>query len=142
MSTVDEEKAHRITKLTHLRRGKKGAITKRISKLQQYNKDGLSRTKIKFLLTALYECYRLLEADCNELFALMSTPDVEWLEEVKSSIDECAADVTEYLTLHEADSVSSGKSFTDSWVQKHAPNIQENTDPYDRDHSDGKTTTE
>ena len=97
-NTVDNE--GRIQKLMHLRRGKKGAITKRIAKLQQHMNDGLSRTKIKFLLTALYECVRLLTVDCDELFSLMTEPDVEWLEEVKSSVDECAADVTAYLDQH------------------------------------------
>ncbi len=121
MSKVEDEA--RITKLKHLRTGKKSGITKRITKINQLINDNGSRTKIKFLMTALYECYRALKDDCEELFQLMESPDNAWLEDVKASIDECAGDVSEYLSTHQDDSTSSGKSFTDSWVLKHAPNV-------------------
>ena len=119
MSTVDKEA--RITKLTNLRTEKKAGITKRITKLNQLIKDNASRSKIKYLATCLYECFRLLQHDCDELFSLMETPDSEWLEDVKSGIDECLADVSEYISAHQDDSTSSGNSFTDSWARKHAP---------------------
>ena len=119
MSNVDKES--RITKLTNLRTGKKSGITKRITKLNQLINDNASRSKIKYLATCLYECYRLLQHDCEELFSLMDTPDSEWLEDVKSGIDECLADVSEYISAHQDESTSSGNSFTDSWARKHAP---------------------
>ena len=66
----------RITRLKHLRRGKKASLTKRLAKIQQMISDGkASRTKLKFLMTAAYECLQAVTQDCNELFDLVPEPD-------------------------------------------------------------------
>ena len=116
----------RITRLKHLRRGKKASLTKRLAKIQQMISDmKVSRTKLKFLMTAAYECLHAVTLDCNELFDLVPDLDSEWLEDLKSDVDECAAEVTEHLSAREEDDPSSGASLTDSWVRKHAPNFSE-----------------
>ena len=120
------DESERITKLKNLRRGKKAGISKRLAKIKQLTSDGnASRTKLKFLMTAVYECLKLLTTDCDELFSLMSEPDPEWLEEIKAEIDECAAEVNEHLEARQDDQSSSCASMTDSWVRQNAPFFSE-----------------
>ena len=116
----------RITRLKNLRRGKKASLTKRLTKIKQMVSDGkASRTKLKFLMTAAYECLRAVTLDCNELFELVTDPDSEWLEDLKSEVDDCAAEVKEHVEARAEDDVSSGASLTDSWVRDHAPMFSE-----------------
>ena len=84
-----------------------------------------SRTKLRFLMTAAYECLNAVTLDCNELFGLVMDPDSEWLEDLKTEVDECAAEVTEHISARHEDDSSSGASLTDSWVRAHAPNFSE-----------------
>lgn len=116
-----EEKELRITKLKHLRRGKKGSITKRVETINRIISEGGSRTKIKFLMTATYSVLRTLITECEELFQLMTEPDSEWLEDVKTTVDECAAEVSEYLENRRQDAPSTTDSLTDSWVRQYEP---------------------
>ena len=116
----------RVTRLKNLRRGKKASLTKRLAKLKQMVADGkASRTKLRFLMTAAYECLHAVTLDCNELFSMVTDPDSEWLEDLKTEVDECAAEVSEHLSLRQEDDSSSGASLTDSWVRAHAPNFSE-----------------
>ena len=107
----------RINKLENLRRGKKAGISKRLASIKQLTTDGgASRTKIKFLMTAAYECLNAVSLDCKELFELKPSPDPEWLEELKAEVDECAGDVNAHLEERREEGSSSGASITDSWV--------------------------
>ena len=58
----------RITRLRNLRRGKKTSLSKRLAKIKQMIADGnASRTKLRFLMTAAYECLHAVTLSCNEL---------------------------------------------------------------------------
>ena len=111
-----------IAKLKRLRAGKKGSITKRIDQLSKLISECGSRTKIKYLLTALLEVQKAAKKLCNELSCLVEEPDVEWMEEVDHTVDTCVSEVQEYIDSRRDDAASSA-SITGSWIREHGPNL-------------------
>ena len=68
---MSDKEDPRVTKLKHLRRGKKASITKRLDTIKRILSEGGSRVKLKFLMSAAYDVLRAVTADCTELFKLM-----------------------------------------------------------------------
>ena len=60
---------------------------------------------------------------CNELTSLTVDPGQEWFEEVSRRVDACAADVQDYIDSRRCDPASTSASMTNSWIEKHAPNM-------------------
>ena len=61
----EDETERRVVKIKRLRAGKKGSITKRIDQVLQLIKENASRTKIKYLMTALQEVQAAASDLCN-----------------------------------------------------------------------------
>ena len=124
MDGIDEcVNEQRVAKLKRIRAGKKGSITKRIDQLLALIEARGSRTKIKYLLSSMLEVFNATKEVCNELTSLTVDPDQEWFEEVSMRVDTCAADVRDYIDSRRCDPASTSASMTNSWIEKHAPNM-------------------
>ena len=109
----------RITQLTNSKRGKKGSITKRITQIDRIVGDGGSRSQIKYLVDALLEVKKALQAVCDELVTLSPDTDSEWIDTENLRIDTCVSEAKAYLERRANDPPST-EGLTDSWVDKHA----------------------
>ena len=103
-----------VNKLKRVRAGKKGSVTKRIEQLTRLVSEGGSRTKIKYLFSALEEKYKEVGQLCVKIESLTDEEDTCWLEEVKMRFDSCAADVYDYLEARKDDPPSTSPNFTAS----------------------------
>ena len=121
MTEVQSSEENKVAKLKRQRAGKKGSITKRIEQLNRLLSEGGSRTKIKYLHSAMIEVHNATKAICEQINVLMDSDDTDWIEEVDLNVDTCTAEVNEYLEARKDDAESSVRSFTESWVRKHEP---------------------
>ena len=87
--------------------------------------EGGSRTKICFLHTALLEVYKTTKGVWEELSVLESEPDVEWLEDLSLNVDNCSAEVADYLEARKDDEASTSISMTSAWAAQHQPGMGE-----------------
>ena len=109
----------RITKLKRSCAGKKGSITKRVTQLSRLVSEGGSRTKIRYLMTALLEVHKATKSVFEELTSVDENTDNEWLETVNMCVDTCVAEIEEYLEARKDEAESSSISITESWIRKH-----------------------
>ena len=126
MATKQDKNLERTTekrfeKLKFMRRGKKGAITKRIEKLEKLVEENGSRRIAKGLLKALQVVFEELQKVCNEIsFISDEIDEFNCLETIRMNVDESAENVLNYLEERKDDPASSGTlSLTGSWVNKY-----------------------
>ena len=117
----------KLEKAKRLRRGKKTAITKRISKLLgMVQAGGCSRRQMRFLLNKLLQVFEELEQVCEQVSNIsillkIHEDDYNDLEDVRMSVDECTGVVNEHIdSRKDEESSSSSGSMTASWVSSHA----------------------
>ena len=55
----------------------------------------------------------------EELCSLLVEPDTEWIDDVTMAVDNCVADVEEFLELWKEKSAS--ESITQTWIDRHTP---------------------
>ena len=114
---INQPRESEIEKLKRKRRGKKGSITKRIETLLRLVSESGSRTKIKVLLGAMQTVYQETCDVAEKISSLsLESEDEEWLDELKINVDNCMAEVTDYLEARRDDPPST-ESITDSWVR-------------------------
>ena len=109
------------------RAAKKGSMTRRINEIMQIINDCGSRTKVSFLLTALLTVKAEAEKLDEELSNLVTDHDESWIESERERCDTIAADVEEYLRSR-AEEAPSSASLTESWVKKHSPGTEEDSE--------------
>ena len=108
--------------MKRIRAGKKGSIAKRVAQLKRLVSEGGSRSKIRYLVTALLEIHKATKEVNHQILQLSDNNqvDVAWLEDVDFTVDNCMAEVYDYLDAR-VDDPSSVPSITESWVQNHSP---------------------
>ena len=124
----------KIGSLKRIRAGKKGSITKRAAQLKRIVSEGGSRSKLRYLVTALSEVHKATIAVNNEVLQLSGNDvsDVAWMEDVNFTVDDAVSEVHDYLEARENDPEST-PSMTDSWIREHNPradHLAEGTDEY------------
>ena len=121
MATAVNQNVDALLKsLKHARRGKKGAITQRIAKIDEYLTQGAGRKRIKILVAALIRVFEELHQVCDELRARVGDDEYNDLEEVRGNVDDCIARATEQLEARKDDPPSTD-SLTESWINRHMP---------------------
>ena len=124
-----EDLESKLKQLKYSRRGKKGAITKRIRQITALVDESAGRRRIQLLLEALLTVYQELIGVCNLISTMNGGEDDPFndLEEIRIDVDDCSALVAEYLERRRDDPPSSD-SMTASWVARHQPgNFEEST---------------
>ena len=116
------------------RAAKKGSITRRINEITQLINDNGSRTKVKFLLTALQTVKAEAEKLDEELSMLVADHDEMWIENERERCDTISGDVQEYIESRKDDAPSTA-SLTQSWVLEHAPDVDGSSIACRRTHS-------
>jgi hypothetical protein len=116
---IDVE-AH-LKKLKHARRGKKGAITQRIAKIEELVGQSAGRRRIQILVGALIRVVEELHKVCDEINTLAGDDEYNDLEDVRAAVDDCIAMATEHLEARK-DDPPSADSLTESWINRHMPN--------------------
>ena len=103
------------------RRARKGLITTKIAAIQRLVSEGGSRTKIQFLQDKLIGLLGEVTSIAEEIHRRTNDyADEEWINTERERVDECTAEVSEYLEARKDDDPSSKESFTKSWLKKHA----------------------
>ena len=107
MSDTDQYRSNKdssqvaIKRLKNLRAGKKRSITIRIKRLSEEMNNEVGRTKAQYLLDALCKVFEEAKAHHKEMTDLIDENDRdgedEWLEDLRLQIDDCYADVMQYL---------------------------------------------
>ena len=106
--------------LKRSRTGKKGAITKRIRKLEALVEESGKRKVIRPLLIGLERLFNELVQVCNEITHLSDDVDpLNCLEDIRGEVEVCVVECNEHLEARKDEPDSSG-SYTSSWVNKHA----------------------
>ena len=116
--------AKQIRKLKLSRRGKKGAITKRIQQIEKLIDENAGRRRVSWLLDALGTVYTELHDVCQKIDDLTDEEEDEFndIEDVRSAVDDCTGLVREYLDRRKDDPPSSGSgSIVSKWVEAHRP---------------------
>ena len=120
---MDEVGARRrLIILRNSRTGKKGAITKRIARLDgMVEAGGCGRRFMREMMEKLVVAYQEFEQVCTEINQLLTLFDevdeLNGIEEVRLNVDECVALVTEHLDSRADEAPSSSSSArTLSWV--------------------------
>ena len=111
----------RLTQLKHMRRGKKSAITKRISQLENLILEGSKKRMLQILSDNLQTVMGELVQVCEEIAAISPENELDQyndLEDVRSNVELCIAAVTDHLDSRRDEGTSSG-SISD-WVQRHS----------------------
>ena len=111
----------RLNSVKPARRGKKGAITQRIAKIEEVGGQVAGRRRIQILVAALIRVVEELQQVCNEIHSLAGDDEFNDLEELRAAVDDCIAMATEQLEARKDDPPSSD-SLTESWINRHMPN--------------------
>ena len=130
MCVKEETTQQRINKIIRLRAGKKGSITKRIDQLNKLINEGGSRTKVKYLLTAMMGVHKAAKELSEEFDTLAAEPDLDWIEELNLRVDTCIGEVQDYISSRQNEPASCA-SLTGSWVRRHAPGNTELEEQHD-----------
>ena len=91
----NDEVEGKVTSLKRIQAGKKGSITKRVAQLKRLVSEGGSRSKIRYLVTALLEIHKATKEVNHQILQLSDNNqvDVAWLEDVDFTVDNCMAEV-------------------------------------------------
>ena len=109
--------------------GKKGSITKRVEQLNTFVAERGSRRKIDFLRRALLDVREATKELFQKLVRVLEepalhgleVPESQWMDEINERVDNCVAEIEQYLDDMEERPDSSKESITRSWIKKHTP---------------------
>ena len=132
----------KINSLKRIRAGKKGSITKRVAQLKRIVSEGGSRSKLRYLVTALSEVHKATTTVNNEILQLTGNDsiDVAWMEDVNFNVDDAVSEVQDYLEAR-ANEPSSTPSMTESWIRNHSPQADPPPEDTDDDFFDTPNTS-
>ena len=116
----DKELEKHLKTLKGQRTWKKGAITKRIRKLEALVNDGGSRRVIAAAVVGLQTVFEELNQVCASIAAMIEdVDDLNSLEDIRMDVEMCVAMANEDLEARKDDPPSSADS-TSTWVNQHA----------------------
>ena len=121
----DKELEKHLKTLKGQRTWKKGAITKRIRKLEALVNDGGSRRVIAAGVEGLQAVFNELNLVCSSIASMIDeVDDLNSLEEIRMEVEMCVAMANEDLEARKEDPPSTEEN-TRSWVNQHAETLED-----------------